>query len=93
MAPEIREWEPIAALDGGADGLDIYRRIVNECQSYLADEGHLLFEIEDGMAKAVGQLIANAGGFETAALLRDYAGKERVIATRKQSIAKGSGRG
>ncbi|MGE5818415.1 MAG: peptide chain release factor N(5)-glutamine methyltransferase [Deltaproteobacteria bacterium] len=93
LAPEIREWEPMAALDGGADGLDIYRRIVNECHSYLAGEGHLLFEIGDGMAKAVGQMFANAGGFETAALLRDYAGKERVIATRKQSIAKGSGRG
>ena len=93
LAPEIREWEPIAALDGGADGLDIYRRIVNDCGSYLADEGHLLFEIGDGMAKAVGQMIANAGGFETAALVRDYAGKERVIATRKQSIAKGSNRG
>ena len=93
LAPEIREWEPIAALDGGADGLDIYRRIVNDGGSYLADEGHLLFEIGDGMAKAVGQMIANAGGFETADVLQDYAGKERVIATRKQSIAKGSNRG
>jgi release factor glutamine methyltransferase len=97
LAAEIREWEPITALDGGADGLDIYRRIINECRSYLAGEGHLLFEIGDVMAKAVGQIIANAGGFETAALLRDYAGKDRVIATRKRSspeaVTKGSGRG
>ena len=97
LAPEIRAWEPIAALDGGADGLDIYRRIVNECRGYLAAEGHLLLEIGDVMAQAVGQMIANAGGFETGVLLRDYAGKDRVIATRKGSssepVAKGSARG
>ena len=97
LEPEIREWEPITALDGGAEGLDIYRRIVNESRSYLASEGHLLFEIGDVMAKAVGQILAHAGGFETDALLRDYAGKDRVIATRKRSssepVAKGLGRG
>jgi len=97
LAPEIREWEPIVALDGGADGLDIYRRIVSQCRGHLANEGHLMFEIGDAMAKAVEQIIAGAGGFETAALLRDYAGKDRVIATRKrpslEPVAKGSGRG
>jgi release factor glutamine methyltransferase len=97
LAPEIRDWEPIAALDGGADGLDIYRRIVNECGGYLAGEGHLLLEIGESMAEAVEQMIARAGGFETARLLRDYAGKDRVIVTRKrsrpESIAKGSDHG
>ena len=97
LAPEIRQWEPITALDGGADGLDIYRRVVNECGGYLASEGHLLFEIGEYMAEAVGQLIEGAGGFEAATLLQDYAGKDRVIATQKRSRArsyvKGSGRG
>jgi release factor glutamine methyltransferase len=97
LAPEIREWEPLAALDGGADGLDIYRRIVNECRGYLAGEGYLLFEIGESMAEAVGQMIARAGGFEPALVLRDYAGKDRVIATQKrsrpESVAKGADRG
>ena len=97
LAPEIREWEPITALNGGADGLDIYRRIVTECGGYLAGEGHLLFEIGESMAEAVGQMIARAGGFEAALILRDYAGKDRVIATQKRSrpeaVAKGAGRG
>ncbi|MGE5306694.1 MAG: peptide chain release factor N(5)-glutamine methyltransferase [Alphaproteobacteria bacterium] len=97
LAPEIREWEPITALNGGADGLDIYRRIVTECGGYLAGEGHLLFEIGESMAEAVGQMIARAGGFEAALILRDYAGKDRVIATQKrsrpESVAKGAARG
>jgi release factor glutamine methyltransferase len=97
LTPEVREWEPITALDGGADGLDFYRRIVSECGGYLAGEGRLLFEIGESMAQAVGQMIARAGGFEAALVLRDYAGKDRVIATQKrsrpESVAKGAGRG
>ncbi len=97
LEPEIREWEPMAALDGGRDGLDIYRRIASQCRSYLAATGQVLLEIADAMGEAAAQIFANAGGFETAALLRDYAGKDRVIATRKLSLvefaAKGSDRG
>jgi release factor glutamine methyltransferase len=97
LAPEIREWEPIAALDGGADGLDTLRRIVKEGHRYLAAEGHLLLEIGDGMGAAVAQIVADASAYQTSAILRDYAGKDRVIATRKRSgpqpVAKGSRRG
>jgi release factor glutamine methyltransferase len=97
LEPEIREWEPIAALDGGRDGLDIYRLIAGQCRSYLTATGHVLLEIADAMGEAAAQIFANAGGFETARLLRDYAGKDRVMATRKVSpvepAAKGSDRG
>jgi release factor glutamine methyltransferase len=93
LAPEIREWEPIAALDGGTDGLDAYRRIVSESRRYLAADGHVLLEIGVGLAEAVGKMIANAGGFETVAVLRDYAGNERVIATRKRPNGKTAAKG
>jgi release factor glutamine methyltransferase len=97
LEPEIREWEPMAALDGGRDGLDIYRRIASQCRSYLTATGHVVLEIADAMGEAAAQIFANAGGFETATLSRDYAGKDRVMATRKLSLAepaaKGSDRG
>ncbi len=86
LDPEVRDWEPIAALDGGRDGLDLYRRIATQCGDYLTATGEVLLEIADAMGEAAAQIFANTGGFEAAALWRDYAGKDRVIATRKTAL-------
>jgi release factor glutamine methyltransferase len=94
LAPEIREWEPIMALDGGADGLLYYRRIIAAAEEHLKIGGSILLEFGDAMGEAVAKLFADAGGFEPAKVYRDYAGKERVIAAAKTSAAgEGSGRG
>ena len=94
LAPEIRAWEPIPALEGGVDGLLYYRRIVAVAGDYVTTGGSVLLELGDGMGEAVAQLFADAGGFEPAQVYRDYAGKERVIAAAKISAAgKGSDRG
>jgi len=83
LAPEIREWGPITALDGGADGLLYYRRIVAAAGDYLKNGGSILLELDDGMGEVAARLFADAGGFESAQVYRDYAGKERVIAAAK----------
>jgi release factor glutamine methyltransferase len=83
LAPEIREWEPIMALDGGADGLFCYRRIVAAAGDYLKAGGSILLELGNAMGEAVARLFADAGGFEPAQVYRDYAGNERVIAAAK----------
>ena len=83
LAPEIQKWEPVTALDGGADGLLYYRRIVAGAGNYLKGGGSILLELGDGMGEAVAQLIADTGGFEPAQVYRDYAGKERVITAAK----------
>ncbi len=97
LAPEVREWEPITALDGGSDGRDFYRRIIPEVHDFLSDEGHVLLEIGDDMAEAVTQLFASAGRYQSVSVRRDYAGKDRVItATLKPPRAraqKGTNRG
>jgi release factor glutamine methyltransferase len=94
LAPEIREWEPIMALDGGADGLLYYRRIIAGAGDYLKAGGSILLELGDAMGEAVARLFADSGGFEPAQVYRDYAGKERVIAAAKISATgKGSDRG
>ena len=82
---EIRDWEPMMALDGGPDGLGTYRRIVDEARNYLAPGGHVLLEIGDGMSEAVAELFARAGSYETPSIQRDYAGKDRVIAATKMA--------
>ncbi len=97
LEPEVCQWEPLAALDGGKDGLEFYRRIISGGVNYLSMAGQILLEIGDGMADSVTEIFAAAGGFEQAVRWRDYAGKDRVMAVRKLSsvkpVTKGSGRG
>lgn len=83
LAPEIRQWEPVIALDGGIDGLDTYRRIIGQAHRYLADGGNLILEIGADMATPVSELIAGAGCYASISVHRDYAGRERVISVTK----------
>jgi release factor glutamine methyltransferase len=76
---EIREHEPMVALDGGADGLDIYRTIIPEAADFLKKEGVLMFEIgHDQMAAVKGMLDADER-FENVMGLQDLAGRDRVV--------------
>jgi release factor glutamine methyltransferase len=61
LAPEVRDFEPRRALDGGADGLDFYRAIAAAAPDLLAAGGVLVVELGAGQAQAVGTLIAGAG--------------------------------
>lgn len=73
--------EPVLALDGGQDGLAVYRRLIPQAARVLAPGGHLLMEIGDGQAQAVADLMA-ASGFGDTCLIRDLAGQERVLGGR-----------
>jgi len=85
LAPEIREWEPTVALDGGPDGLDSYRRIIAEGHKYLATGGSIVLEIGADMAPDVADLFSRSGCYGPASVYQDYAGKDRVIAAVKLS--------
>jgi release factor glutamine methyltransferase len=87
LAPEIREWEPTVALDGGPDGLDTYRRIIEEGHSYLTTGGSIVLEIGADMASAVADLFSRSGCYGPAFVYQDYAGKDRVIAAVKLSTS------
>ena len=83
LAPEICEWEPTVALDGGVDGLDTYRRIIEEGHSYLTTGGSIVLEIGADMASAVADLFSRSGYYGPVSVYQDYAGKDRVIAAMK----------
>jgi release factor glutamine methyltransferase len=85
LAPEIREWEPTVALDGGPDGLDTYRRVIEEGHSYLTTGGSIVLEIGANMAPDVAELFSRSGCYGPASVYQDYAGKDRVIAAAKLS--------
>ena len=74
---DVRQ-EPRGALDGGADGLDFYRRITAEAMEHMSEEGVLAFEIGINQAEAVQQLCLDAGLVKTA-VRKDYAGIERMV--------------
>lgn len=56
LAPEVRDFEPRHALDGGQDGLDYYRRFAVEAQPWLAPGGRIMMEFGDGQAEAIVRL-------------------------------------
>lgn len=78
LMPEVRDFEPMEALDGKEDGLYFYRRIVAECADYLAPGGWLLFEIGYDQGEAVSGML-RAAGFLDVAVIRDLAGNDRVV--------------
>ncbi len=61
MPPEARLHEPLVALDGGADGLDVQRRIAEEAPSWLAPGGRLLIETSVRQARTTEALFGHAG--------------------------------
>ena len=83
LAPEIRNYEPAIALNGGIDGLDYYRRIVGEANRYLRDGGSILLEIGADQGDAVKHLFALANDLAEATIYQDLAGQDRVIAAIK----------
>lgn len=77
LMPEVRDHEPVMALDGGADGLDFYRRIIREAAGYLKPGGWLAFEIGCSQGEDLVRLLSEAGytGVRTG---RDLAGQVRT---------------
>ena len=76
--PREVQAEPKIALDGGADGLDFYRRLVGESAALLNDGGFLAVECGDTQAGAIVEMSAT-GGFGKTEILCDLADKERVV--------------
>jgi len=78
LEPEVALNEPILALDGGKDGLDFYREIVEQAPNYLNVGGKLYFEIGYNQAEAVSNLMKD--NFKNIKVYKDYGGNDRVVA-------------
>lgn len=79
LEPEVRLHEPLNALDGTADGLYFYEKIIAESRDYLKENGILLFEIGHDQGEAVSRLMKETG-FKAVYVKKDYAGLDRVVA-------------
>lgn len=78
LMPEVREYEPVMALDGGTDGLAFYRRIAGDAGAYLNGGGMLFFEIGCEQAADVCKIM-EAAGFREVEVVKDFAGLDRVV--------------
>ena len=78
LMPDVKDFEPKMALDGGEDGLDIYRRLIPEAAKHLAPGGVLLLEIGYDQGETVPALCRQAG-LTGITVLKDLAGLDRVV--------------
>ena len=83
LMPEVRDHDPILALDGGEDGLDIYRRIIEGCDTHLENEGKLIMEIGFDQAQDVMDILEK-NYFDDIRIIKDLAGLDRVVYARKE---------
>ena len=85
---EVRDWEPLPALDGGPDALDLYRRIISGGAHHLYPGGLLALEIGSGMAEDVCELFRIRNGFNQPVVGHDYAGHERLVCASLEDMPK-----
>ena len=78
LEPEVRDFDPRLALDGGADGLDFYRRLSGEAPRFLAPDGRIMLELGDGQAGPVKKLFAEQMWI-VEAVKADYSGRPRIL--------------
>lgn len=83
LEPEVRDHDPLMALDGGDDGLDFYRIIAEQAPDYMKPGAWLLLEIGYDQGETVPDLIRKTGRFmDSIEVFKDLAGNDRVVAAR-----------
>jgi release factor glutamine methyltransferase len=81
LAPEVRDFDPRAALDGGADGLDFYRRLAEGARPRLKADGKIMLEFGDGQAGALAELFRQQNWI-VEAVVEDYTQRPRILVAR-----------
>ena len=78
LQPEVRDFDPRLALDGGADGLDFYRRLAVEAPKFLRAGGKLMVEFGDGQADALREIFSSHKWI-VEAVVPDYSQRQRIL--------------
>jgi release factor glutamine methyltransferase len=78
LQPEVRDHDPRGALDGGADGLDFYRRLAAKAARFLKPQGKIMLEFGEGQAGEIGAIFATHG-WSVEAIREDYTQRQRFL--------------
>lgn len=79
LQEEVKDHEPLNALDGGRDGLDFYRTIVEKAEDFLKPEGFLLVEIGHDQGEDLRKMLKDSGKYSPAVVIKDLPGRDRVV--------------
>lgn len=81
LEPEVKDFDPRSALDGGADGLDFYRRLAAEAKPFLKPDGKIMLEFGDGQADAIKKIFGGEKWI-VEAVQADYSQRARILVAR-----------
>ena len=82
LDPEVKDFDPRGALDGGADGLDFYRRLAAEAKPFLKPDGKIMLEFGDGQADDIKKILDNEKWI-VEAIQDDYSQRARILIAHK----------
>jgi release factor glutamine methyltransferase len=82
LQPEVKNFDPLAALDGGADGLDFYRMFATQAKPFLKPDGKIMLEFGDGQAGVIRQIFENEKWI-VEAVKDDYSQRARILIAHK----------
>ena len=82
LQPEVRDFDPRTALDGGVDGLDFYRRFAAEAKPFLKSDGKIMLEFGDGQADTISKIFENEKWI-VEAVKEDYSQRARILIARQ----------
>ena len=83
LPPEVKNFEPIIALNGGKDGLGFSRKIIAHAEKHLIPGGLIFLEIGEGQSEKIINCIKKTGVFYNISQTKDLSGRERVIKAQK----------
>ncbi|MDD4679630.1 MAG: peptide chain release factor N(5)-glutamine methyltransferase [Clostridia bacterium] len=88
LMKEVRDYEPVTALDGGVDGLDYYRQIAGEAGNYLKEDGFVAMEMGAGQSQSIRKIfLESERGWQSFELIQDPAGIDRIaIVYKRQGV-------
>jgi len=82
LQPEVRDFDPHGALDGGTDGLDFYRLLAQTVPAFLKADGKIMLEFGDGQADEIKKIFA-AQNWIVEAVHADYSQRQRILVARR----------
>lgn len=83
LQSEVKDYEPIMALDGGEDGLCFYRRIVKDSYEHLNDGGFILLEIGYNQGKKLTEMMISDGRYANVKVIKDLSRNDRIVIAEK----------
>ena len=90
LAPEVRDHEPLRALNGGPGGMEVVRRILREAPAFLTQGGRLLMEVDPRQTEEALRTAEETGAYDPVEAIRDHTGRFRVVDARVKGPERGS---